>query len=105
MNYLLIKYNNSWADEFNINCLWVTTEEEFEEWKEDLLRRDVSEYEEIYLGTNEWVNFYSSQEIIDSLSIERISKSFYVDFINMIGETFGLINLKELPEQYNYLDE
>jgi hypothetical protein len=105
MNYLLIKLEANWADEFDVDCLWVTTEKAFEEWKEDMSKRDIAEDIEIYFGTNEFVSFESYDYIMQNLTVEPITQAFYVDFTNMIGETFGLVDLKYLPECYEYLDE
>ena len=55
--YLLIKYNGDWADEFDVDLLWVTTEEEFEQWKNELSTKDIDESVEIYFGTNEFISF------------------------------------------------
>ncbi len=105
MNYLLIQLKDTWADEFDVDCLWVTTEEEFKAWKHDLSKRNIKESIEIYLGTSEWITFDSFERIINSLIITPISNTFYIDFVNMIGETFGLIKLDDLSQYYDYLKE
>jgi len=105
MNYLLVQLKDNWADKFNVDCLWVTTEEEFKAWKYDLSKRDINERIEIFFGTNEWITFDSFERIINSLIINSISNTFYIDFVNMIGETFGLIKLDDLSQHYDYLKE
>lgn len=105
MEYILVKMECNWADEFDIKCLWATTISEFDSWKADLLKRDISDYEEIYYGTNEFVSFSSFEDIMESLKITKISKSFYEEFINNIGKTFGLIDINCLGESYSLLEE
>lgn len=98
--YLLIKYNGDWADEFDVDLLWVTTEEEFEQWKNELSTKDINESVEIYFGTNEFISFSSYEEIIENIEVSEISKDFYNTFIKLIGNSFGLIDLLDLPERY-----
>lgn len=98
--YLLIKYNGDWADEFDVDLLWVTTEEEFEQWKKELSTKDIDEYVEIYFGTNEFISFSSYEEIIENIEVSEISEDFYNTFIKLIGNSFGLIDLQDLPERY-----
>ena len=98
-NYLLVRLNSSWADEFDVEALWVTTSEEFKTWLEELDTCVVNNVE-IYFGTNESITFDSKEEIINSLIVTEITSTFYNQFIALIGETFGLINLKTLPEIY-----
>lgn len=98
--YLLIKYNGDWADEFDVDLLWVTTEEEFEQWKNELSTKDIDESVEIYFGTNEFISFSSYEEIIENIEVSEISKDFYNTFIKLIGNSFGLIDLLDLPERY-----
>ena len=98
--YLLIKYNDNWADEFDVDLLWVTTEEEFEQWKNELSTKDIDNSVEIYFGTNEFISFSSYEEIIEGIEVSEISKDFYNTFIKLIGDYFGLIDLLDLPERY-----
>lgn len=105
MKYLLIKLEYNWADEFDVTCLWITTEDIFEEWKEQLNKCNINEDVDIYFGTNEWITFDSLYGILNSLVVAQISEEFYYTFNKLIGDEFGLISLKYLPDQYEQLDE
>lgn len=103
-NKILVSLSNSWADEFDVNALWVTTVQEFENFKSELYKRDISEYVEIYFGTNEWIDFDSAGSILDNISITPISEEFYNEFVQKIGQTYGLISIPGLLEDYEKIE-
>ena len=105
MKYLLIKMDGCWADEFDVESLWVTTEDVFEDWKKTLLLKYVNEDKEVYFGTNEWIYFDSVEDILSSLSVIEIDSNFYNKFIEYIGEEFGLISISSLPNYYDNLED
>lgn len=100
MKKILVKMDYCWSDEFDVKSLWVTTKEEFDKFKDELLKLDINEDVEIYFGTNEFVSFYSAEDIINSLIVTEISEDFYNEFIKNIGENYGLIEIPYLLEHY-----
>ena len=104
MNKILVKLNYSYADEFDVNSLWMTTVEEYEEFLNELkeLKDNISEYREIYFGTNEYIYFDSYEEIIDSLTTTLVSDDFYNEFIKIIGGEYGLISISSLLVDFKY---
>jgi hypothetical protein len=107
MKYLLIKLDTNWADEFDVNAFWVTTDEEFEDWKQMLQKCDIHEGNEICFGTNEYITFDSYEEIIDSLTLIELEEKFALDLIDLFGSSYGLVDLPYFPEQlgYDYSEE
>ena len=61
MNKILVKLNYCWADEFDVDSLWMTTEEEYKEFLDELQDCVISDEKEIYFGTNEFVSFSGGQ--------------------------------------------
>lgn len=102
MQYLLIKMDSNWADEFDVNAFWITTDEEFEDWKDILSKCYISDGFEIYFGTNEFISFSSYEDIIESLTIVELEESFALNLIDLFGHIYGLIDLEELPNHYEY---
>lgn len=105
MDKILIKMDYCWADEFDIECLWATTIQEFEDFKSKLSKLDISDDVEIYFGTNEWISFTSYEDIMDSLEVIYVPNTFHSIFTEYIGETFGLISIPDLLEHYNTLED
>lgn len=103
MKHLLIKLEYCWADEHYVPSIWITTEREFNIWKEELSIRNINEDIEISFGTNQWINFNNYDEIIDSLVIKEISESTYNEIVNFINN-YGLIDLPYLLEAYERHD-
>lgn len=98
--YLLVKLNMSYA-EFEVDAFWVTTQQEYDQFLKKVSNYDWSESDEIYFGTNEWINFYSTDELIDSLEVTPITQEFYSQLIAHFGETYGLISIPYLAEYIN----
>jgi hypothetical protein len=103
-NKILVTLNYSWADEFDIPAMWITSVEEFKKFKKELSELDISEYNEIYFGTNEYVSFSSYSDIINNLIVTNITEQFYEEFLETVGESFGLISIPDLLDSYYPLD-
>lgn len=101
--YVLVKLNDNWEHEFEIEALWATTQDEYNTFKKQLSRVEMKD-KEIYFGTNEFVSFSSTEDFFNSLEIFAITKEFYNTFINIIGETFGLISIPDLLEHFDLGD-
>lgn len=69
----IVKYNDSWADEFNIRGFFIVTESVLEEFKK-YIKNKKFESQEMHFGTNEYVNFYY-KNYIRCLDIKEISRS------------------------------
>lgn len=109
--YVLLKMQSNWADEFDFDAFWVTTEDNWKKFQLDLMSiKDEINFKEveIYFGTNEWVSFYSAEEIINSIKVFEISK-LEKEFLHKIFGTnyrfsneitYGLIDISNLPNHY-----
>lgn len=79
--YYLVKYNDNWADEMDINGFALFTEEEHDEFISmvnkicDLLR--AGETFEYYIGTNEFIIHDYEPYFADSFKIHSISPLAY----------------------------
>ena len=58
--YLLVKLDMNWADEFDVNAFWVTTQNRYDQFLRTIIEYDFSDNDEIYFGTNEWISFSST---------------------------------------------
>ncbi len=86
MEYYLLKEKADYADEFDTEGYLVLNSMEYAEFKRncDLALLKEREYKasemynngyEFYFGTNEYLYFEDIQEAIDSISVEKITKS------------------------------
>lgn len=90
--YVLVKLDACYADEFDVCHAWVMTREEYNQGvktsKENLDKR--GRYVEIYFGTNEALNVDDFDDYMRNLSVETISKEDYDAFNRMFGSSFGM---------------
>jgi hypothetical protein len=85
--YLLIKYDDNWADEFNISGFFVTTSVEWEKYINEVSQ--ASYPQNVYFGTNEFVEFQTFEDFYNRLTIKPISEEEFIILSNLfaIGET------------------
>jgi len=98
-NKVLVKLDVDWADEFTVQALWATTQGEYDTLIKVLSEQDI-QGQDIYYGTNEYFNFDSLEDLLSALTVQEISEAFYVEFINTIGTSFGMIDISELPNWF-----
>lgn len=85
-NYLLIKFEYPWADEFDVKSLQVITENEWELLKINAEDRLSQQSIIIYFGTNEFIEIQNYDDFTKSFTIIPITEKFYNDFKKFIGE-------------------
>jgi hypothetical protein len=95
-DYVLVMLNYCWADEFNVDAFWVTTETEYDSLLKKLSKCEINDGYEFYFGTNEYITFDSTEELINSLTVQSLSREEAAAITNNIGEEFGLISIKDL---------
>jgi hypothetical protein len=92
--YVLVKLNACWADEFNVCHAWAMTREDYDEGvkvsKENLEKR--GRHIEIYFGTNEALDIDDFDDYMNNLSVHTISKEDYEAFNRMFYGSFGMMN-------------
>jgi hypothetical protein len=106
--YILIKLAMNWADEFDVDSFWVTTQARYDRFLKTVINFEFNDDDEIYFGTNEFVSFSSTDKLLSSLKVTPITKEFHDQLIAHFGEEYGLIYLtriEEYAEQKIYEDE
>lgn len=90
----LIKYNDNYADEFDVEGFLILTDEE---WENQLhiskLVFDTLGSVEIYFGTNEFIEYDSFDEWLNTFKVKDISDELAKEII----EIFGLIKVSWRP--------
>ena len=100
--YLLVKLDMNWADEFDVIAFWVTTQNRYDQFLRTIIEYDFSDSDEFYFGTNEYISFSSTDEIVRSLQTIPITKEFYDQLITHFGEEYGLIPITRIEEYVLY---
>ncbi len=93
MSWVLVQLNDNWADEMDLDGFQIMDEEK---WKisEERLRRSEN-YIEIYVGTNEEIDYRNGKDFLKSLTIISISDDQF-DFIKKtFGKTWGIFPLNQ----------
>jgi hypothetical protein len=96
--YLLIKLTMNWADEFDVDSFWVTTQARYDRFVKTIINFEFNDDDEIYFGTNECISFSSTNELLSSLKVTSITKEFYDQLISHFGEEYGLVYLTSIEE-------
>jgi hypothetical protein len=98
--YVLVKLFANYADEFDTYSLWVTTEEEYNNFI-DKISKSKEEDVEVCFGTNEDITFFNSEDLLDQLEVKTISEEFYNEFLKIMeGNTFGTLDIPYLLEAF-----
>jgi hypothetical protein len=73
-DYVLVKYGDNWADEFDVNSTWVVRKPVWEEWKTRVVTKITNEVE-IYFGTNEYITVDSGEAVVKKCKVQEIPES------------------------------
>lgn len=106
MNFAIVKLSYNYADEFQVEALWLTTENEFISFLEELEKRDISEFYEVPFGTNEFFFFDDLEAITNALTTATISELTFDEMYDIFdGDEFGLISIPGLLDVYPLKEE
>lgn len=106
MDFLAVRFSSNYADEFQVEALWLATRQEFDSFMEELQKRDISEDSEIYFGTNEIIYFDSFSTIESAITITPISELTYDEMYDALdGTELGLISIPDLLYVYPLKEE
>lgn len=91
--YVLVKHQDDYADEFDVDTVFVFKYDEFNEHLKRIEEsfKEVS-YKEIYFGTNECLLYEDFEDFMDTLNIKYISDKEYHEFKALMNcSAFGSI--------------
>ena len=87
-----------WADEFNVDAFWVTTQSRYDKFLKTVIDYEFDDDDCIYFGSNDFISFESTDRLLNSLKVTPITKEFYDQLIFHFGEEYGLIYLSHIEE-------
>jgi hypothetical protein len=89
MAYFLITESNNWADEIDVEAFQLIKGES----AESVIAGIVDQYEyptEIYIGTNEEIEFETREDAVDTLVVQEITEEEFNSMSTLFGKTsFG----------------
>lgn len=89
MTHYVAKFCADYADEFNVYGIRLFTEESFDRFM-DQVQQMSFDGREFYFGTNEFVEFSSSEEYLNAIDLEKVTEEEYELFKRVFGgSTFG----------------
>lgn len=77
--YRLLQFRDNYADEFDVEGFWACREKECDEYF-NAAKEAFERPQEMYFGTNEYIEYSSLAEFESSFTISEITKSQY-DFL------------------------
>lgn len=96
---LLIRQNDNWADEIEIEGFFFCNEDKWEVYKKRIAELFETEdcEQEVCVGTNESISYYSAERYFSKFSITNITDGEYNLITDLMGMkysvTFGVIAL------------
>lgn len=72
--YVIVKYDDNWADEIQVKTTWVVQRDVFESWANHVTEKITTE-KEIYFGTNEFVTIESGKAVVDACEVQAIPEN------------------------------
>ena len=105
MNHVIVTMNFCWADEFDVEALWVTSLDGYKNFVDEVKKHDFSD-KEVYFGTNEAITFDSTEKLLSSLRVHQISSITYNELLRVFkSDTFGLISIPSLLDMFEEEEE
>jgi len=80
---VLIKWDSNWADEMDIEGFLITSKSSADSFKKQL--KDYDSSFEVYVGTNEDIEYGSGEELLKELTFKKITE----EEANVIKKFFG----------------
>jgi hypothetical protein len=89
--YVIVKYEDNWADEFDVETTWIVRKEVFEAWA-NLVTEKITEEQEIYFGTNEYITIHSGKEVVDACTVLPIPENEARILLKWLGAGYESID-------------
>lgn len=102
MSYVFVKLSHDYADEFNVDCCFVSTKKSF-----DLTLNSIKNNwnqivdKEFYFGTNEFLQFYSLNNFLAGMEVSICTEDFYHSFTELAGGNVGYNVMWNMLERIN----
>lgn len=74
MSALMVQAYGNWSDEFDLEEFYIfNSQEDFDEWVEEVRERINSGKVEFYFGTNECVEYHTVEDLLQDLEVKEVS--------------------------------
>jgi hypothetical protein len=85
VDYVLVKFDDNWADEFDLEGFMIWEKEEWEQHKA-LALRCKNWPQESYFGTNEWTEWQSAKQYLDCFTEVDLSPEEVLTMTKLFGD-------------------
>lgn len=87
MSYILAKFDDNYADEFDVHGFMVMDQEYYNQFVKDLPK--IKFPNEIWFGTNEGITFQSLDEYKKAFTFQEIDENEYLVLKKLFGNTYS----------------
>ncbi len=91
MEYLLVKFNDNYCDEFDVDGFNIMSEQEFkdylEEWKKEIEKNG---FDEFYFGTNECLTYEGVDEFEKRFTTEPLTEEEALVLKKFFKSSYGV---------------
>ena len=94
MRYIIIKYEDDYADEFDVKGFSVISFESEEEYNKyfsylERIRTEITDEISLYFGSNEGIDYKNGKDFLKTISIEEITEEQYNTFKQLRLISYG----------------
>jgi len=93
---VLLQWDSNWADEMDISGFVITTEKIWKDYKKELKKKE--EFC-IYVGSNEEIDYSDGKELLEEISVTKLSDEEADLISKKIGTSFGFTDFFEIEEE------
>ena len=100
--YVVVRYNDNYADEFDVNSAWIVSVKKWNAWKKKV--KTITKPAEIYFGTNQAIEIQSGEAVIKACKVAPISKREAITLIEYLGDGYRTLADNPVIGQINVFE-
>jgi hypothetical protein len=102
MSYVFVQLSHDYADEFDVDCCFVQSKQEFESDLEKIkegFEDGTLVDKKFYFGTNEALTFEEYEDFVGGIEVDDCSQEFFEEFTRLAGGCVGFCVMDGLLEE------
>lgn len=97
---VLLEWNSNWADEMDVQGFVIIDEQEWKNQRKAL--KEKTEEFEICIGTNEYIDYENGKQLLDEISVTKLTDEEAKIITKKIGSEFGFIDFLNLEFEEDF---
>lgn len=94
MDKVIVKFEGNWADEMDISGFEIFDRSQWDIFSQKIL--DYTHELHLCIGTNEHLEYETTEEFMDNITVESLTRDEYNVINNKVGVRFGFEMIKKV---------